>query len=144
MVPIGGKPIIEHIINIYQKYGHNDFFVATGYKSQIIENYFKNNSSKSNIHLINTGSETLTGGRIKRLEKFLKNESFFLTYGDGVSDINLDNLLQFLKIIKKLLLLLQLDHQPDLERSLFKTMQFQNLMRKYIWAIIGLMEDSYR
>lgn len=103
MVTIGGKPIIEHIINIYQKYGHNDFFVATGYKSQIIENYFKNYPSKSKIHLINTGSETLTGGRIKRLEKFLRNESFFLTYGDGLSDINLDNLLKFHKNNKKII-----------------------------------------
>ena len=103
MVTIGGKPIIEHIINIYQKYGHNDFFVATGYKSQIIENYFKNYPSKSKIHLINTGSETLTGGRIKRLEKFLKNEPFFLTYGDGLSDINLDNLLKFHKNNKKII-----------------------------------------
>ena len=140
MVPIGGKPIIEHIINIYQKYGHNDF-VATGYKSQIIENYFKNNSSKSNIHLINTGSETLTGGRIKRLEKFLKT-NLFLTYGDGVSDINLDNLLQFHKNNKKIVTVTAVRPPARFERSLFKTMQFQNLMRKYIRAIIGLMEDS--
>jgi len=103
MIPIGGKPILEHIMDIYSKYNHNEFFVATGYKSEIIEKYFDNYSGNKKINLINTGSETLTGGRIKRLEKYLKNETFFLTYGDGLCDVNIDDLYKFHKNNKKII-----------------------------------------
>ena len=97
MVPIGKLPIIHHIMNIYSFYGHKDFYIALGYKGDIIKKYFNKKINDWNINLIDTGPNTLTGGRVKRLEKFLKNEAFFLTYGDGVSDINLDTLLKFHK-----------------------------------------------
>ena len=71
MVPIGGKPIIEHIMNIYSKFGHNDFYIALGYKGEVIKDYFKNFKNKDwKINLIDTGSDTLTGGRLKRMEKY--------------------------------------------------------------------------
>ncbi len=103
MVPIGGKPILEHIINIYLKYGYNDFIIALGYKGRKIIEYFKKKKFKNlNIHLIDTGADTMTGGRIKRLKKYLKNETFLLTYGDGVSDININKLVKFHKKNKKM------------------------------------------
>ena len=103
MVPIAGIPIIEHIMNHYSNYGHNEFFIALGYKGEVIKNYFKNSKKKNwNIHLIDTGSDTLTGGRLKRLESYLNKESFLLTYGDGISDININDLIQFHKNHKKI------------------------------------------
>ena len=102
MVPIGGAPIIEHIMNHYSNYGHNEFFLALGYKGEVIKNHFKNSKKNWNIHLIETGSDTLTGGRLKRLESYLNKESFLLTYGDGISDININNLIQFHKSHKKI------------------------------------------
>tara|TARA_X000000950_G_C13829418_1_gene625466 strand:+ start:671 stop:1369 length:699 start_codon:yes stop_codon:yes gene_type:complete len=102
MVPIGGVPIIEHIMNHYSNYGHNEFFLALGYKGEVIKNHFKNSKKNWNIHLIETGSDTLTGGRLKRLENYLNKESFLLTYGDGISDININNLIQFHKSHKKI------------------------------------------
>tara|TARA_B100001063_G_C16694572_1_gene519010 strand:+ start:458 stop:1156 length:699 start_codon:yes stop_codon:yes gene_type:complete len=97
MVKIGNYPILEHIINIFTKYGYKDFIFALGYKKEIIINYFKKKKfGKLNIKLINTGKKTLTGTRIKKLKKYLGNdENFFLTYGDGVSNINLNKLLKF-------------------------------------------------
>tara|TARA_Y100000389_G_C17321762_1_gene443454 strand:- start:119 stop:817 length:699 start_codon:yes stop_codon:yes gene_type:complete len=97
MVPIGDKPIIEHIMNHYSNYGHTDFYLALGYKGEVIKKYFENFNKQWNINLIDTGSETLTGGRLKRLEKYLANESFLLTYGDGISDININELVKFHK-----------------------------------------------
>ena len=67
MVPIGGKPIIEHIMDIYSSYGHKEFYVALGYKGEAIKEYFKNLKKNWKINLIETGSDTLTGGRLKRL-----------------------------------------------------------------------------
>ena len=96
MVPIGGKPIINHIMQIYSNYGHKDFFVALGYKGEIIEDYFKDNNSW-NINLIKTGTNSMTGGRLKRLQKLIGNETFMLTYGDGLSDINISELISFHK-----------------------------------------------
>ncbi len=117
MVPIGGKPIIAHIMTNYARYGHNDFYVALGYKAEIIKQYFLNyrelNSNFSinlasglinqyesdisdwNVHLINTGDKSMTGGRLKRLRNFLGNETFMATYGDGLANINLNELLSF-------------------------------------------------
>ena len=76
MVSIGGKPIIEHIMNVYSNYGHKEFYIALGYKGEVIKDYFKNYKSNWKINLIDTGSDTLTGGRLKRLEKYLLNETF--------------------------------------------------------------------
>tara|TARA_B100000787_G_scaffold169698_1_gene161818 strand:- start:46 stop:750 length:705 start_codon:yes stop_codon:yes gene_type:complete len=97
MVKIGGIPILHHIIQIYLKQGFNDFLICGGYKQNIIKDYFKNiKKDKFKVEVINTGLKTLTGGRLKKLEKYLKNEKyFFFTYGDGVSDINLNKLLKF-------------------------------------------------
>tara|TARA_B100001559_G_C16407544_1_gene578746 strand:+ start:174 stop:872 length:699 start_codon:yes stop_codon:yes gene_type:complete len=103
MVPIGDIPIIHHIINIYARYGHKEYYIALGYKGDVIKSYFKNKVKDLNINLIDTGSETLTGGRVKRLEKYLKGETFLLTYGDGLSNINIDELVTFHKSHKKII-----------------------------------------
>ncbi len=119
MVEIGGKPILWHIMKLYSFYGFNDFIVLLGYKGYIIKEYFanyfiqhsdvtidlknnrteilNNNSEPWKITLIDTGLNTMTGGRIKRVEKFINNEPFMLTYGDGVSDVNISNLVNFHK-----------------------------------------------
>ena len=102
MVKINGKPILIRIIEHYQKYGFKEFIIALGYKGHLIKKYFKKKQSYSNIKLINTGLKTMTGGRIKRLYKLLKNETFMMTYGDGLSDINIKKLLNFHKKSKKL------------------------------------------
>ena len=98
MVKIGKIPIISRIINIYNKFGHNDFLIASGHKSKIINDYFTQNKKilkKNNIKIIFTGKDTMTGGRVKRLEKYLKNERFLLTYGDGLCDVDINKLLKF-------------------------------------------------
>lgn len=117
MVEIGGKPILWHILKHYTHYGFKDFFIALGYKGELIKRYFLdyyalNGSMTLNlshgdvqvhdkecedwlVHLMDTGLDTLTGGRVKRLEQWLKTETFMVTYGDGVSDIDLYELLHF-------------------------------------------------
>lgn len=102
MIKIKGVPILVHIMKHYAKYGFKDFYIALGYKGNVIQNYFKKNKFNWKIHLIDTGKNTMTGGRLKRLEKYLKGEIFFLTYGDGLSDINVKKLLKFHKKNKKL------------------------------------------
>jgi len=93
MVKIGKLPIVQHIINYYKYFGFNDFILATGYKKEVLEKYYKN---KKNVRCIFTGKNTLTGGRILRLKKyFKKNEIFLLTYGDGLTSQNLNKLLKF-------------------------------------------------
>tara|TARA_B100000575_G_scaffold277522_1_gene263892 strand:- start:75 stop:770 length:696 start_codon:yes stop_codon:yes gene_type:complete len=100
MIQIGSKPIIEHIINYYIKFGFKDFLIAGGYKYSVIKKYFKKKNFLANIKVINTGLETLTGTRLLKLSKEL-NETFMLTYGDGLSNINLKKLLKFHKKSKK-------------------------------------------
>lgn len=118
MVEIGGKPILWHIMKIYEQYGVNDFFLALGYKGEVIKDYFMNyHARQSNlsvqlksgkivysdpssedwkISLIDTGALTMTGGRLLRLKQYLKDSgTFMLTYGDGVSDISIEELLKF-------------------------------------------------
>lgn len=119
LVDIGGLPMLWHVMSIYAKYGFNDFVVALGYKSQLIKDYFRNyhelNSDFSvslntgeihiesarklpwNISLVDTGLETMTGGRLKRLKKYLGSSPFFLTYGDGLCSVSIGRLLQFHK-----------------------------------------------
>ena len=95
MVKIGGKPILEHIMNIYKYYGYNQFVLALGYKSDFIKKFYKN---KKNIELVYTGKDTKTGGRLLRLKNYLKNEkTFMLTYGDGVSNVNIKQTVRFHK-----------------------------------------------
>lgn len=117
MVEIGNKPILWHIMKIYSHHGFNDFVILLGYKGNIIKeyfaNYFLNNSDVTidlknnkmeihdnncepwNITLLETGLNTMTGGRIKRAEKIIGNEPFMLTYGDGVANVNIKNLVKF-------------------------------------------------
>jgi len=105
MIKIKGMPILVHIMKHYVKYGFKDFYIALGYKGNVIKNYFKNKKFGWNINLINTGKNTMTGGRLKRLTKYLTDQSFFLTYGDGISNINIIKLLKFHKKNKKLVTL---------------------------------------
>ena len=115
MVEIGGMPILWHIMKIYSYYGFNRFILALGYKGDLIKQYFYNyriigadfflkldpkyfNHSDEKdweIVFVDTGKETLKGGRIKRVEKYINNDLFHLTYGDGVGDINLNKLVEF-------------------------------------------------
>ncbi len=100
MVKIHKTPIIVHIINHYSNYGFKNFYIAAGYKKNQILNYFKNNKMGLNIKVIDTGQKTMTGGRLKRLKKYLKKETFMMTYGDGISDVNLKKLLKFHRVNK--------------------------------------------
>lgn len=102
MVKITGKPIIQRIIDYYISYGHYEFYIALGYKGEVLKKYFskKKFSKKIKINLIKTGKKTMTGGRLKRLSPYLK-ETFLMTYGDGLSNVNLDKLLSFHKKNKK-------------------------------------------
>jgi glucose-1-phosphate cytidylyltransferase len=119
MVEIGEKPILWHIMKIYSNYGINDFVICCGYKGYIIKEYFSNyflhssditfdmknnnmkvhnmNSEPWNVTLVDTGENTMTGGRLKRVKEYIGNETFCLTYGDGVSDVNIDKLIMFHK-----------------------------------------------
>ncbi len=98
MVKIGKKPILEHIIHFYKMYGFSKFILSCGYKAKIIKDYFKISKNKKNLEIIsmNTGLKSMTGGRILKLKKlFKKNEVFMVTYGDGLSNVNIDKLLKF-------------------------------------------------
>jgi len=105
MIRINRVPLLLHIMNHYSKFGFNEFYIALGYKGNVIKNYFKNKKFNWKINLVETGKNTMTGGRLKRLAKYLKGESFFLTYGDGLSDVNIIKLLRFHKKNKKLVTL---------------------------------------
>ncbi len=119
MVEIGGKPILWHIMKIYSSYGFNEFVILLGYKGYIIKEYFanyyrhmadmtidmannttvyhKNKAEPWKVTLIDTGTDTMTGGRVKRVQKYVGDEPFMLTYGDGVADIDINELLTFHK-----------------------------------------------
>ena len=104
MVKIGNKPIISHIIEIYNRYGFNDFYIAAGYKYEVIRNFFKKKMNKKiQIKVINTGKETQTGGRLFRLKKYLGEQKFMLTYGDGLANININKLINFHNKNKKMI-----------------------------------------
>jgi len=119
MVTVGGRPILWHIMRNYAHFGHNDFYLALGYKAEVIKEYFLHYRSLNadftvdlssgaveshqiddtdwRVTLVHTGIESMTGGRVKRLQSFIGNETFMLTYGDGVANIDLDALLKFHK-----------------------------------------------
>jgi len=119
MVEIGGKPILWHIMKIYSAFGFNEFIICLGYKGYMIKEYFSSyflhqsdvtidiKSNKIEVHnnvcepwkvtLVDTGLNTMTGGRIKRIKNYVKNETFMVTYGDGVGNIDLKKLLDFHK-----------------------------------------------
>jgi len=125
MVEVGGKPILWHIMKIYSSYGFNDFVILLGYKGYFIKEYFANyflhqsditidmQTNKMEVHnnssepwrvtLVDTGLDTMTGSRIKRAQKYIGNETFLLTYGDGVSDIDIGRTVKFHKEHKKIL-----------------------------------------
>ena len=105
MISVAGKPMIFHIMKLYAKYGFKDFYIALGYKGEIIKKFFNRKFYDWNINLVETGSHTMTGGRLKRLAKYIGNETFMMTYGDGISDLNLKKLLKFHKKNKKLVTL---------------------------------------
>jgi glucose-1-phosphate cytidylyltransferase len=124
MVEIGGKPILWHIMKIYSYYGFNDFIILTGYKSHIIKDYFVNYyqqysditvdmvKNSVEIHrtqtepwkvtMLYTGQDTMTGSRIKKAQEYIGDEPFMLTYGDGVADVNINELIESHKKSKKL------------------------------------------
>lgn len=117
MVEIGGKPILWHLMKIYETHGFNDFIICLGYKGYMIKEYFMNyylhnsdvtvelENNKLNVHysdtesfkvtLVDTGENTMTAGRLKRVESYLNGEDFMLTYGDGLADVDLKKLLSF-------------------------------------------------
>ena len=97
MVTIGNKPILWHIMKIFSSYGINDFIVCCGYKGDIIREYFENFKSELwNVQTIDTGLETMTGGRLGRISSYVEKEDCFcMTYGDGLADINISNLIEF-------------------------------------------------
>lgn len=119
MVPVAGRPILWHVMNVFAKHGHNDFFLALGYKAELIKEYFlhyrslnadftvdlvngeiehhQTDSVDWRVTLVDTGLNSMTGGRVKRMEPFIGNEPFLLTYGDGVADIDITELVAFHK-----------------------------------------------
>jgi glucose-1-phosphate cytidylyltransferase len=105
MILVNGLPIIEHIMNHFYNYGFNEFIIAAGYKGNLIKKYFKSKKFKNwKIQVVDTGLNVMTGGRLKKLKSFLdKDDNFFLTYGDGVSNINLSKLKKFHLKNKKIL-----------------------------------------
>ncbi len=124
MIEIGGKPIIWHIMKIYSHYGYNEFVVCLGYKGYLLKEYFINyflynsdvtveleknvidvhftNTESFKVTLVDTGLETNTAGRIKKIQKYVKDETFMLTYGDGVADLNIGDLIKFHKASGKM------------------------------------------
>ena len=112
MIEIGEMPILWHIMKIYSEYNINDFVICCGYKEEVIKEYFSKFDSKSwNIELVNTGLDTMTGGRIKRIQNHI-DDTFCLTYGDGLSDVNITDLISFHKE-KKSLATLTAIHPPE-------------------------------
>ena len=112
MIEIGGKPILWHIMKIYLAHKIDDFVICLGYKGEKIKEYFEQFDSKLwNIQLIDTGLDTMTGGRLKRIQDKI-DDTFCMTYGDGVSDVNLNNLVTFHKE-KKSLATLTAIHPPE-------------------------------
>ena len=105
MININGRPLLLYIMKHYAKYGYKDFYIALGYKGEIIKKFFNKKFFDWNINLIETGRNTMTGGRLKKLKKYIGKETFMMTYGDGLSDINLKKLLEFHKKNKKLVTL---------------------------------------
>ncbi len=104
MVNIGDMPILWHIMKIYADHGYKDFIIALGYKKEVIENYFKDKDFGWNVTLVDTGLDTLKGGRLKRIEKYLDDdEMHLLTYGDGVSNVDIDELIKYHKSHGKIL-----------------------------------------
>ena len=100
LVEIGGKPILWHIMKSYSHYGINEFVLCLGYKGDLIKKYFSEiHQNDFNCTFVNTGLETMTGGRLKKVQKYVENETFCFTYGDTVNDLNISNVINFHKKI---------------------------------------------
>ena len=152
MITIGDKPILWHIMKIYSFYGFNEFVILGGYKSYIIKEYFanyflhqsdvvfclmenklkiiNNETEPWIVTILDTGLNTMTGGRIKRAENYLKNDTFMLTYGDGVSDINLNQLLSFHKSHGKMITMTTV--QPEGRFGAVEIENKSNMIKKFI------------
>ena len=112
MIEIGGKPILWHILKIYSSYDINEFVICCGYKGEQIKEYFsKINSESWDIQLIDTGLDTMTGGRLKRIQNHI-DDTFCVTYGDGLSNIDINNLVAFHKEKKSIATLMAV-HPPE-------------------------------
>ena len=98
MVEIDGKPILWHLMKIFSNYGINDFIICCGYKKEIIQNYVETLDESWQINAVDTGENTMTGGRLKRVEKLLNGETFCFTYGDTLNDLNITALIEFHKL----------------------------------------------
>ena len=97
MIEVGGKPILWHIMKSYSVYGINDFIICSGYLGNIIEGYFNKNNFGWKINVVDTGLNSMTGGRLKRIQNFVGNETFCFTYGDTLNDVNIKDLIEFHK-----------------------------------------------
>ena len=98
MVKIGNMPILWHIMKIYSQYGINEFIICCGYKGEIIKKYFEQFTSEEwNIQTVDTGLDTMTGGRIKRIQEYVQDETFCLSYGDDLKSVNISELIDFHK-----------------------------------------------
>ena len=124
MIEVGGKPILWQIMEFYEQYGHKDFYIALGYKAEIIKDFFvrshllksdftinlktgdtkihQNHSKDWSVTLVDTGIKTMTGGRLRRMRKFVDNETVLFTYGDGLCDVDVNRLLEFHKSHNKI------------------------------------------
>ena len=125
LVKVSGKPIISHIMDHYKKFGFGEFVVLSGYKHSVVKEYFKNNKK---VKVIYTGLKTFTGGRLKRVENIInKNENFFLTYGDAVSNVDLKKLLKLHKLNKSIITVTAVN--PDTKYGLLEITNNQKVKK---------------
>lgn len=157
LIEIGDMPIIWHLMKIYSTYGFNDFVICSGYKGDMIKEFFENYSLKSseitinieqektkprdskswNVTLVDTGLETMTGGRLKRIKKYVEDDTFCVTYGDDLKSVNITDLVKFHKKQKKLATLTVARHQDrfgivDMENDLVTRLTEKPIMEN-IW-----------
>jgi len=159
MVLIGRKPILWHIIKFYVSYGFNNFIICGGYKIKYIRNFFKKNNHKSyndkiklkniNIKIVDTGKNSNTGKRILRIKKYLnKDKDFCITYGDGLCDVNLNNLIKFHNKQKSVVTLTAVKPQPRYGNIFFKKNLISNFSEKNVgnenWINGGFFICKYR
>ena len=132
MVKIGKKPILWHIIKYYSVFGFSKFIICGGYKINIIKDYFKNFKKKNNtfnIRIINTGNKSNTGERLRRIKKYV-SETFCLTYGDGLSNVNIDKLIQFHNKNKSIATLTAVKPTPHFGKLIFKGNKVAKFLEK--------------
>lgn len=151
LVEIGGRPILWHIMNIYSHYGFSDFILCLGYKGEMIRQYFLNYKSMNNditidlksgstttfprlldnpswtVTLVDTGLETMTGARLKRIERFIDTDTFMLTYGDGVADINIHRLIDYHKYHRKIATVTAVSPLPRFGELIYE----RNVVKKF-------------